>query len=215
MQTIKKELPYITIALLPFLYLAYIWNQLPTKIPMHWNIHGEIDRWGNKQELIFLIFMLTGFIYVILLVVPKIDPKQRLQNMGKKLNQFRLILTCFMSVLAIYILFSIKMQSKSPDLIFPILGLLFSFLGNYFKTIKPNYFIGIRTPWTLENEEVWKKTHKLGGTLWFVGGLLMTLTFFLEGKAQFYTFMIITAVITIIPVAYSYIEFKKIKETRT
>ena len=67
-------------------------------------------------------------------------------------------------------------------LIFPLIGLLFAFLGNYFKTIKPNYFIGIRTPWTLENEEVWKKTHLIGGKLWFVGGLLMALTFVLPNE---------------------------------
>ena len=81
------------------------------------------------------------------------------------------------------------------DLIFVIIGLLFAFLGNYFKTIKPNYFIGIKTPWTLENEEVWKKTHLIGGKLWFIGGLLMALTFVLPNKMQFYTFMGITAVI--------------------
>jgi uncharacterized membrane protein len=210
MEKIKKELPYLTITIIPFIYLIYIWKTLPTKIPMHWNMNGEIDSWGNKTELPFLVFILTGLIYILMLFVPNIDPKQKLQNMGKKYDSLRLIITCFMSVLAIYILYSIQNQSKNPTLILPLVGLLIAFMGNYMKTVKPNYFIGIKTPWTLENEEVWKKTHKLGGNLWFVGGLLMTLTFLLKGNAQFYTFMSIIAVISIIPIAYSYLEFRKL-----
>lgn len=211
MEKFKKEIPFIAVALLPFVYLAYIWNELPKQVPMHWNVEGEIDRWGDKSELLVMIFMLTGITYFIFLVIPYIDPKQKLQSMGNKLNNLRLILGLFMSALAIYILYSVQQKTSNPVLIFPLIGLLFAFLGNYFKTIKPNYFIGIRTPWTLENEEVWKKTHLMGGKLWFVGGLLMALTFVLPNEMQLYTFLGITAVISIVPIVYSYLEFKKIK----
>jgi uncharacterized membrane protein len=211
MEKLKKEIPFIAVALLPFVYLAYIWNELPNQVPMHWNASGEIDRWGNKSELILMLFLLTGITYFVFLIIPYIDPKQKLQNMGNKLNNLRLILGLFMSALALYILYSVQQKTSNPVLIFPLIGLLFAFLGNYFKTIKPNYFIGIRTPWTLENEEVWKKTHVKGGKLWFVGGLLMTLTFVLPNKIQLYTFLGITAVISIVPIIYSYLEFKKIK----
>lgn len=211
MEKFKKEIPFIAVALLPFVYLAYIWNELPKEVPMHWNASGEIDRWGDKSELFMMLFMLTGISYFVFLIIPYIDPKQKLQNMGNKLNNLRLILGLFMSALAIYILYSVQQKTSNPVLIFPLIGLLFAFLGNYFKTIKPNYFIGIRTPWTLENEDVWKKTHLLGGKLWFVGGLLMAMTFVLPNKIQFYTFMGITAVISIFPIVYSYLEFKKTK----
>ncbi len=211
MEKFKKEIPFLLIAVLPFIYLAFIWNNLPDKIPMHWNGSGEIDRWGDKSELFMMLFMLTGISYFVFLIIPYIDPKQKLQNMGNKLNNLRLILGLFMSALAIYILYSVQQKTSNPVLIFPLIGLLFAFLGNYFKTIKPNYFIGIRTPWTLENEDVWKKTHLLGGKLWFVGGLLMAMTFVLPNKIQFYTFMGITAVISIVPIVYSYLEFKKTK----
>lgn len=213
MKKIKKEFPYLSIAILPFIYLGFIWDKLPAKVPMHMQINGEVDRWGNKSELIFMLFMLTGLTYIIFLFLPKLDPKQKLQNMGKKFDSLRLILTIFMSILGIYILHAIQNQTgnqnNNPTLIFPIIGLLFTFLGNYLKTVKPNYFIGIRTPWTLENEDVWKKTHLLGSKIWFIGGLLMTLTYFLEPKQQFYVFIGITAIISIIPMIYSYIEFKK------
>ena len=211
MEKFKKEIPYLAVSLLPFVYLAYIWPSLPQRVPMHWNASGEIDRWGDKSETLMIPILMTGLVYVLFLILPKIDPKGKLESMGNKLNSFRMILTCFMSVLSIYILYGIKTHNADPKMLFPLLGLLFAFLGNYMKTMKPNYFIGFRTPWTLENEEVWKKTHKMGGMLWFIGGLLMTFTFLLEGKTQLYTFMAILVVITIIPVVYSYLEFQKQK----
>lgn len=211
MEKFKKEIPFLAIALIPFVYLIYIWNRLPEKVPMHWNGAGEIDRYGDKKELLVMLFMLVGITYFVFLIIPSIDPKQKLQNMGNKLNNLRMILTLFMSGLAVFILYSVQQKTSNPSFVLAIIGLLFAFLGNYFKTIKPNYFIGIKTPWTLENEEVWKKTHELGGKLWFVGGLLMALTFVLPNEMQLYTFLGITAVISIVPIVYSYLEFKKIK----
>lgn len=211
MEKIKKEIPFITIALLPFVYLAYIWNRLPEKVPMHWNASGEIDDYGNKKELLFMLFLIVGLPYLIFMVIPHIDPKQKLKNMGNKLNNLRFVLCLFMSALAIFILYSVQQETSNPGLIFAIVGLLFAFLGNYFKTLKPNYFIGIRTPWTLENEEVWEKTHLLGGKMWFIGGLLMALTFVLPEPLNLFVFLGITAIISVVPIIYSYLEFKKLK----
>ena len=78
---LKKELPLIGIVLLPFVYLAYIWNQLPAQVPMHYNIEGEIDRYGNKSELILIPIMTSLLIYLIFLAVPYIDPKKQIQKM--------------------------------------------------------------------------------------------------------------------------------------
>lgn len=75
---LKKELPIIGIVLLPFIYLAFIWNTLTEKIPTHWNYKGEIDNWGDKFSLIGLLFMLPVFVYVFFLIIPKIDPKKEL-----------------------------------------------------------------------------------------------------------------------------------------
>jgi uncharacterized membrane protein len=207
---LKKELPLITIVLLPFIYLAYIWNQLPEKVPMHWNIKGEIDRYGEKMELIIIPILLPLLVYIIFLVVPKIDPKNKLNKMGNKLQTIKVLLTTFMSILALFIIYSAKNQSfANPNYIILLIGVLYIILGNYFKTIKANYFIGIRTPWTLENETVWKKTHKLGGKLWFVGGIIVVLTsLILDKEPNVTVFLIITGIITIIPIVYSYIIFK-------
>lgn len=211
---IKKELPILVIVLLPFIYLAYVWNELPNNVPMHWNIEGEVDRYGDKSELIMIPFLLPLLVYMIFLVAPKIDPKNKLNKMGGKLSTIKFLLTTFMSILALFIIYTAKNESlTNPNYIFLMIGVLFIILGNYFKTIKPNYFIGIRTPWTLENETVWKKTHKLGGKMWFIGGLFVVLSSLLvETQINFTLFIVITAIITIIPVAYSYLKFQNLKK---
>lgn len=206
----KKEIPIIAIVLLPFIYLAMIWKDLPDQVPMHWNLQGEIDRYGHKSELLFIPFLLPFLVYILFLIIPMIDPKGQMNKMGNKLQTLKFILTTFMSVLAMYIIYSTKYTSTTNvNFIFLLMGFLFIILGNYFKTIKPNYFIGIRTPWTLENEVVWKKTHRLGGVLWFIGGILIVVfSLILDSKSSFILFMIITGIITIVPIIYSYLRYK-------
>ncbi len=212
---LKKELPLIAIVLLPFIYLAYIWNQLPEKVPMHWNINGEIDRYGEKVELIIIPILLPLLVYIIFLVVPKIDPKNRLNKMGNKLQTIKFLLTTLMSILALFIIYTAKNESfTNPNYMVFIIGVLYIVLGNYFKTLKANYFIGIRTPWTLEKETVWKKTHELGGKLWFIGGIIVVIaSLILRKETNFTVFLIITGIITIIPIVYSYLTFKNEKKT--
>ena len=207
---LKKELPIIAIVLLPFIYLAYIWNQLPEQVPLHWNLQGEIDRYGNKAELILIPLLLPLLVYVIFLIIPVIDPKNKLGKMGKKLYTLKFYLTAFMSILALYIIYTAKAESLvNPNYLILLLGFLYAILGNYLKTIQPNYFIGIRTPWTLESESVWKKTHRLGGILFFVGGLIIILSSFIFGpQVNLIVFISITVIISLYTVIYSYASFK-------
>ena len=212
---LKKELPIIGFVLLPFIYLAYLWNSLPEKVPMHWNYKGEIDDWGTKYSLLGLIFLLPVLTYVLMLVIPKINPKKRIELMGGKYYQIKFVLVGFMSVLAIYIIHSSNSQTlSSPSIVLVLIGLLFMALGNYFKVIKQNYFLGIKTPWTLVSEEVWKLTHILAGKLWIVGGLLIVIfSLVIPEDINFYLFIIITAIITIVPIVYSYLIFRKLKKS--
>jgi uncharacterized membrane protein len=216
-KNLKKELPIIGFVLLPFIYLAYLWNSLPEKVPIHWDYKGEIDDWGTKYSLLGLIFLLPVFTYVLMLAIPKIDPKKRIELMGGKYYQIKLVLVCFMSVLALFIIHSSKSQTlSSPSIVFVLIGLLFMALGNYFKVIKQNYFLGIKTPWTLESEEVWKLTHILAGKLWIIGGLLIViLSLIIPENINFYFFLSITAIISIVPIVYSYFIFKKLKKSNS
>ena len=127
---IKKELPLLLIVAMPFAYLAYIWNDLPAKVPMHWNADGKIVRFGSKLELLTLVLMLPVLTYIIMLVVPKIDPKGQIEKMGNKYAQIRFFLTIFMSVLALIIISSAKTQKLiNPNFIFILIGALYTILA--------------------------------------------------------------------------------------
>jgi len=162
-----------------------------------------------------LVFFMPIFTYIMMLVVPKIDPKNRIETMGGKYDQFKFILVTFMSVLSMFIIYISKNQKlSSPSMILVLVGILFVFMGNYFKVIKPNYFIGIKTPWTLENEEVWKLTHLLAGKMWVIGGIAIVIgSLIVPEDINFYIFMSITAVISFVPIVYSYFIYKKLKNT--
>ncbi len=207
---IKNEFPLLIVVMIPFIYIAYIWNSVAEKVPIHWNGKGEIDRWGTKEELLIIPLALPLLTYLIFLFVPILDPKKKIEKMGNKFYQLKFIIVSLMSILAMYIIYVAKNLSiLNPNGIFIIVGLLFTIMGNYFQSIPANYFIGIKTPWTLENENVWKKTHILGGKLWFAGGLLIIISSFLiSKKINLIILLIITGIITLIPVIYSYIAFK-------
>ena len=158
MNKYTKELVLWTLILLPYAYLATIWNELPDKVPTHFNIDGKANGWSDKTTLLFIPGVLGIGIYFLMLVIPFLDPKNKIQQMGDKFYTFRFMLTLFISAVITYILYAGKEGSlKDPNIVIAIVGALFAMLGNYFQTIRSNYFIGIRTPWTLENEQVWKK----------------------------------------------------------
>lgn len=212
----KKELPIIGIILVPFVYLATIWNELPERVPVHWNFKGEIDDWGSKLSLVFLIFMLPVLMYTVMLAASKIDPKKRISLMGRKYYQLKFFLVLFMSILASFIIYVSKHQSfSSPGLMYVGVGVLLVIFGNYFKVIQPNYFIGIRTPWTLENQEVWKATHAFAGKLWLAAGFVIILGgLFLPGLTFSKAIVVIGFTIAFVPMVYSYFKFKSINNKK-
>jgi uncharacterized membrane protein len=210
---LRKEIPLLCIVILPFLYLGYLYADLPETVPTHWNIEGQIDDWGSKSML-WLIPFVTGFLgYLLMSIAPKIDPKGQIKLMGAKFYQLKFIIVLFLTALGLYILYATQQQSmSSPKIIFILIGVFFAALGNYLPSVKPNYFIGLRTPWTLENATVWKKTHRLAGKLWMLGGLLVIVSSLLLAQPQnLIVFFVIIAIITIIPLVYSYIWYKQEK----
>lgn len=210
---IKQELLSVIVALLPLAYLIYSWNLIPNKIPTHWNVQGEIDGWGTKTDLVWIVLMITVFVYAILLILPKIDPKKNLEKMGNKYHSLKLSMLLIMSAIAIMFVYSAGHQNvQMGTFLLLLMGFLFMVLGNYFKTIKPNYFLGIRTPWTLESETVWKDTHTLSGKIWFLGGLaIVAASLVFETPTTFKVLISVTIVMAIIPILYSYLRFNKLK----
>ncbi len=207
-----KELWMIALLIIPYIYLAMIWDQLPEKVPTHFDVHGQADDWSSRTFLVFLPAGIGLIMYIVMWVIPALDPKKKIHLMGGKYYQFRFILTLFFSLFSCYMLYVSKEGSmKNPQYMIGLIGVMIILMGNYFQGLRPNYFIGIRTPWTLENENVWKNTHRLAGRLWVGGGLLLLLiAIFLKNETPMITGSIVVFVLMVlIPVGYSYLDYKK------
>ena len=210
---LKKEILIWIIMILPIAYLFYFWNTLPDIVPTHFRINGQPNGWSHKTTLIYIVLGITIGIYLLFTIIPAIDPKGKISAMGRKYFLFKLFMMLFMSAICFFMIqAAITKTIGNAHSLFLVIGALFAFLGNYMQTVKPNYFIGIRTPWTLESETVWRKTHQLGGKLYFIAGLLtMILPFIL--KESFETvFLVIIGTASVIPIAYSFILFKQEKK---
>lgn len=213
-----KRIIWFTIPV-PAIFLALIWNRLPDTVPLHYNLEGEVDRYGNKNELIFTTGLLIGvsiLMYLLLSNIFRIDPKKYAPENKMRLHRMAFAVSVFLTALNCIILYStwhheIKWTFR---LVLAGVGLLFTILGNYMHNIKPNYFAGIRLPWTLENEDNWRKTHLLAGKLFFAGGLITILISFVVPVTWIFpVFTTITIVVCLIPCIYSYNLYKKHKQS--
>lgn len=200
---------------LPFVYLGSIYESLPAIIPTHFNYKGEADGTGEKSTLIVVsIFMssVSIFTYLIVKNANKIDPKKTSQS-PELLQKIAYMIIVFLSAILLVIIQSAKTGSmKSNQFLMPLIGLLFAGLGNFMHSIKPNYFIGLRLPWTLEDPENWRKTHQIGSKLWMLGGIIIAVCSpFMPTAVGFIFSMIVLLVMIVYPIVFSYRLFKKSK----
>jgi uncharacterized membrane protein len=212
----KKEIFYWLLCLIPFVYLAFIYKSLPESVPTHFGIDGAANDWSSKSSLWFMPAGMTVIIYLILTLIPKIDPKRRITKDSGKFEHVRFIVLLFITAVSCFAIYTSNKQSIAhfDKMLFVLVGLFFAALGNFMPTLKPNYFIGIRSPWALENEVVWKKTHQLAGKLWVPGGILLIALPFLLNDKELMTkiFIGISLAIALIPTAYSFIVWRQQKK---
>lgn len=207
---IKKEILLFVLALVPIFYLAYVWNVLPEQVPTHYNFNGEADRYSGKFGFAAIIAGMTIFTYGLMLVLPFIDPKNNIKNMGKKFYHVKWIMIGLTVSLSLFLIYKTLYVETNIQFMMVIIGGAFVALGNYFQTIKQNYFLGIRTPWTLNSEENWRKTHRISGKIWMMGGLLLVASYFIFPlNISTILNLIVIGVLAVVPVAYSFFLFKK------
>jgi len=199
---------------IPIIYLAIVWNQIPDTIATHFNASGEADDFGSKNMLIYLLLLLIGGIFLLFKIIPVIDPKKKIALMGDSYQKLQFWVMGLMSALCIFFIYTaVSGGNTNNNLLFSVIGLFYMAIGNYMPTFKPNYFVGVRTPWTLENDTVWRKTHRLGGKMFVISGLLITLSaLLLEGEQALVVMLGITILISFILIGYSYLEFRKIDD---
>jgi len=189
----KSKLTWLEVVLLaaPFVVLAIYWNGLPSLIPVHWNIRGQVDGWGEKIPGLFLLPLCMVFVVVLLRVLPRFDPRlQRTfgdeSRMPSVLPIIRVAVLALLNAIFLVQIAESLGKSVACSRIIMICVLLFLvILGNYLGNVRPNYFVGIRTPWTLENAETWRATHRLGGRLMFFGALILLVAQLFLSEATF------------------------------
>jgi uncharacterized membrane protein len=199
----------LVIAVSPLIYLGIVYNSLPTQVATHFSIDGKPDDYSNKSALIFIIGLLqitTIGVYLLLTNLNKIDPKKAANQSKETMQKMATAIVFLLSTIAVIMIYSADNNGFSLNkLLLPVLGLFFTYLGNLMYSVKPNYFVGIRTPWALEDEDTWRKTHQLAGKMWFAGGIIITfLTLILPPKIALIIMVSVVATITIIPAVYSY-----------
>lgn len=197
--------------LVPIALVLALWHRLPQQVPIHWNLHGAVDSWGSRPMLLLLAGI--GLLLALLaMVLPRLDPK--------KANYVRFSGTYF-SVLLLIELFLLfitvvtVIEALQPGtvnirtaVVFA-LGLLFAFFGNLLPKVKPNYFFGIRTAWTLNSETVWYHTHRLSGFVWFLGGLCIAASAWLPETVCLIALIGLVLLLCVVPIAASYVYFRQ------
>ena len=202
----------IFISLLPLVYVAIVWSSLPQIVPVHYGWDMQPDRMGTKWELVVLagvLAIISLFLFFLFQNLHRFDPKRKTVVSSTTFTKIGFGMVVFIAAVSLLILSSVKSGAPNFSLLFPLVGLLFAFIGNYMNNIKPNYFAGFRLPWTLSSEENWRKTHHLGSRVWFAGGMLIALVcLFLPFKIALIFFFSVVAVMVLIPLIYSFRLFK-------
>jgi uncharacterized membrane protein len=211
----KRQNQTINLFLIILFFIEAIWaySRLPERVATHWNAQGQVDGYMGRFGGTFFVPLLVLGIYLLFLIIPRIDPKRK--NIAQFIDIFnRFITALLLFMLYIYsltIVFNLGYTFDFTKVILPAFGALFYFIGWMLPKAKPNWFIGIRTPWTLSNDEVWVKTHMLGGKLFKISGVLVFLGLLLSKYA--YLFVLVPIIVSsIYTVVYSYLEYKRIEK---
>lgn len=206
----KSELILLAIILFSFFIGICFYPRMPEKMASHWNAQGQVDGYMSKFWGLFLMpFILSG-LWLLFMAIPRIDPlKANIEKFRRYYDIFIILL--FVFLLSIYIqmiLWNLGIEI-SPNTTFPVgIGLLFFYCGILCENAKRNWFIGIRTPWTLSSERVWNKTHKTGGKLFKIAGIIAFFGVFFPDYALFFILVpVLSAVVYVI--VYSYFEYQK------
>ncbi|MDK2820803.1 MAG: hypothetical protein PWP31_768 [Clostridia bacterium] len=215
LQMIVKDWPAILIIIAMLVGGIVVYPHLPELVPSHWNFRGEIDGYSGRFWGAFGLPLMAAAIYLGMIFAPYIDPKkENYPRFSSAYRIIRLVLVLFMAVLYGTIITvalggPANLVSKTTPL---AVGILFIVIGNYLPQARHNYFFGIRTPWTLANEEVWRRTHRFSGILFVLGGLGLIVSAFLPAPINFIVGLGGIITVTLFSIIYSYLAYHKVTD---
>jgi uncharacterized membrane protein len=207
----KTEILPLACVAVMFILAAIAWPQAPERIPTHWGITGEPDSYGGKFLGLLGIPLTMIGIYALLYFLPRFDPRrENYQKFWGKYLFFRLVILLLLACIQIVVfLWIVGVNINMSLAVFMFAGLMFILIGNYLGKLRPTWFVGIRSPWTLSSEESWNKTHRLGGRLFMIFGFGMIIVAPFRENAAYYALFAVGGVFLVFLYVYSYLVWKK------
>lgn len=200
----------IWIVVIMILVWFYFYNKLPNEVPTHWNFEWKPDNWWSKIFFLTLIPAITLWMALLFPLLAKIDPKKKnYKKFESAWEIFQYIIVWFMAYVyfvSIYVILNPTVNISTFIMVW--IWILFIIIWNYMWKIKQNFFIWMKLPWTLDNEEVWNKTHRFSGKIFMLWGLILIINAFLKWQIL-WVFIFAILLILIVPALYSYFEFQK------
>jgi uncharacterized membrane protein len=218
MRKFSQTILVVLLAALPLAYLAMVFPSLPATVPTHFGFDGKPNGYSSKQDMTWIVVVvsvLSVLVYLLIRYLPRIDPKKTAGQSAGNMQKIAIAVVALMSAITISLIYASRQGTMSFNRLFnPLMGIFFILVGNWMYNIKPNYFVGIRVPWTLESPDNWKATHRMGSKLWVAGGMLIAVCSpFLAGKTAEYFFIATTLCLALIPIIFSFLYFKKNRTT--
>ena len=192
-----------------------LWNRLPESMASHWNVNDQVDGYTSKFTGVFMIPLMTLGMFLLFQVIPSIDPlKANIAQFREAFNLFLVLIVAFMVYLyGLTLAWNLGYTDfRMSGAMLPAIGLLFIFIGFMMRQAKRNFFIGIRTPWTLSSDHVWNETHRIGAVLFMISGALAFVGGFFGGTTAFWLMFIPIIATTLFLLVYSYVLYQR--ETR-
>ena len=189
-----------------------LWNQFPEQMASHWNIQDQVDGYISRFWGVFMMPLMTLGIFLLFLVIPAIDPlKANIARFREAFNLFIVLFAAFMLYIhGLTLAWNLGYTSfKMSTSLLPAIGLLFILIGFILRKAKRNFFIGIRTPWTLSSDYVWDKTHQIGAMLFMASGVLALVGGIFGGMMAFWFLFVPLIGSTIFLLAYSYVLYQR------
>lgn len=211
----KADCAVLALIIISFAIGAYLYPQLPEKIQSHWNADGIADGFSDKSFIFMMPLLLVVFL-ALFIAIPKIDPmKSNIRKFYSYFEGLKILISLFLFyIFLLMIIWNLGYAFSIILALVPAFALLFYYIGIMMEKTEQNWFVGIRTPWTLSSKAVWKKTHEIGGKLFRISAIIALFGVLVEKYAIWLVIIpvLATAIITIV---YSYILYRKESSIKT
>ena len=217
MKQLKKFRWSITVLIIHLLIVLYFSTVIPgdVQIPRQWNYQGEVGSYSGRTFGLWFLWGMSFFLITFFTFFSYIDPRyaKNKERFDTILPRLMLLMAIFMALIHVFsLLWAIDVRIiQQQNMVFILIGALFMLLGNILPKIPSNFFAGIRSPWTLSSDSNWHKTHRVGGYVFFIAGLLMIVRAIImsEDPAVNSVLMVMVSALCLYPFVYSYLLFRK------